>query len=355
MFLKERIWIRNILVIITLLFLLVGSFNFLIDPLWTFDHSNRYNNIQDEINERQQKTNYIYFNRLDRYEGILFGSSRSTFINQNNFHNMNIYNYALDSMYPFEYEQYFNFAKKVKGKDFKYLIIGADFYNIMKPRKREFKDPSYYIDTTTGFLYRYRMLLAWDVLKYSMKNIRNSICNINSLHYSRVNIKFIPKVTEKVRLKRYRKNLKRHVESFTGRNYQKNDEYMNILKRLKSENSNTKIIIFTSPITADLLDSIIVNAKKMKEYENWLKDLISIFGEIHHFMDLNSITINLENYFDDDHFYPYIGKLLANKISKKNNHDIPKDFGVILNKSNVDQYLNTFKQKIKDYNIKEMN
>ena len=40
-------------------------------------------------------------------------------------------------------------------------------------------------------------------------------------------------------------------------------------------------------------------------------------------MDINSITKNLENYPDDDHDYPSILKLLANKLSNVDNKNIP--------------------------------
>ena len=35
------------------------------------------------------------------------------------------------------------------------------------------------------------------------------------------------------------------------------------------------------------------------------------FGEVNHFMTINTITRNLENYYDDNHAYPSVLKLLA--------------------------------------------
>ena len=80
-----------------------------------------------------------------------------------------------------------------------------------------------------------------------------------------------------------------------------------------------------------------------------LKSLINIFGEVHQFMDINSITTNLQNYPDDDHYYSNIATLLANKIAGHSNADIPDDFGVILNKYNIDTYLENFEQKLEAY------
>ena len=62
----------------------------MIDPLWSFAYDNKFNTIQKGFNERQQKTNNVYFNGLNEYDRILLGSSRTTFINQNDFQNMKI-------------------------------------------------------------------------------------------------------------------------------------------------------------------------------------------------------------------------------------------------------------------------
>lgn len=35
--------------------------NYVTDPLWLFDHSNQYNDIQQGFNERQQKVNHLTF------------------------------------------------------------------------------------------------------------------------------------------------------------------------------------------------------------------------------------------------------------------------------------------------------
>ncbi len=156
---------------ITIIFLsIVGAINYIIDPLWTFSHSNKFNSIQNHFNERQQKTNYIYFNGLNNYDGVLLGSSRTSYINQNDFHNIHIYNYALNGMHPSDYEGYINFTKNVKGTALKYIIIGADFENSKKHEKKELKASSYYINNTTSLFYRYKMLFSSVGLKSILLN-----------------------------------------------------------------------------------------------------------------------------------------------------------------------------------------
>jgi hypothetical protein len=43
--------------------------------------------------------------------------------------------------------------------------------------------------------------------------------------------------------------------------------------------------------------------------------------------------------------------LIANKISKKKNDNIPEDFGILLTKDNINQYL---KQQIKIYDLNKI-
>jgi hypothetical protein len=95
------------------------------------------------------------------------------------------------------------------------------------------------------------------------------------------------------------------------------------------------------------------NAKKWNEYTQWLRELVDIFGEVHNFMTINTRTKNLQNYPDDDHFYPHIGKLVANKISNFKNSNIPKDFGVLVTKENIDTHLQNLRQQIQNYDLKK--
>jgi hypothetical protein len=327
--------------------IIIGSINYLIDPLWTFSHANQYNSKQNDFNERQQKTNYIYFNRLKNFDGILLGSSRTTFLNQNYFEDMNIYNYALNSMFPYEYEKYLDFAKEIKGKDFKYIIIGADFYGSNIPTKHQFKNPQFYINKTKSFFYRYKLLLSTDTLEQSKKNYKNSK-QFTERYYDRYNVKYQHKISETQRKIRYDITIKKHLKTFTKKHYTYNKEYKKILMRIKKNHENTKIIVFTSPITANLLVSILKQDNRISDFKKWLSEIIEVFGEVHHFMSINHITTNLNNYPDDDHYYPYIGKIIAYKIKTKS-YSQKDDFGCLLNQKNLDDYIEKLKKQIRNY------
>jgi hypothetical protein len=350
---KIKEWFKVYIFVLFSIIFIVATINYIIDPHWSFSHKNSFNQFQFPFNERQQKSNMVSCNGLKEYDGILIGSSRATFINQNDFYQMNIYNYALDSIYPFEYKSYIDFAKRVHGGEFKYIIIGADFYNTQKPNGIKFKNPAHYISNSTTPIYRYKMLFSMDSLKKSLENIEANLSQKSPIYYNRDNIKFRPRVSEEERIIAYKRHLKIHIQSFLKGNYQKNPDYIRILRELKESNPNTKFIIYTSPISANLLVSIIQKGERLDDFKQWLNDMVDIFGEVYHFMTINSITKNLQNYPDDDHFYPYIGTLLANKISKKKNINIPNDFGILLTKKNINKYLKSFEKELKQFKIRD--
>ena len=345
---KAKKWIKIFILGAIFTTCFIGIFNFTIDPLWTFSHTNKFNNKQDGFDERQQKTNYLYNKGLENYDGILLGSSRATFINQEDFSNMNIYNYSSAALLPTEYKGYIDFAKKIKGKDLKYIIIGSDFFGTNELKKKVL-DSEFYIKNTENIFYKYKMLLSIHTFKKSIRTIENSILG-NEQYYDRNNIKYYTKVSEEERIRRFNRNIKKHILELNKDSYKYNNEYINILKEIKENNPNTKFIIFTSAITADLLVSIVKNAEREKEYERWLKELVDVFGEVEHFMTVNTITRNLQNYPDDDHAYPSIVKLIANKLSNTKNNEIPEDFGILLTKENIDLNLVKIKKQIEDFN-----
>ena len=346
---KNKKFLRVVFISSFSIIFLVVSVNYIVDPLWLFNHSNRLNQKQGSYDERQLKSNYLYFKLKQNFDGILLGSSRATYVDQNDFVNMNIFNYSSGAMQPYEYKFYIDFAKKVKGKDLKYIIIGSDFFGTIALDKNIRINPDKYTKNITD-LNKYKSLFSINTFNKSISNIRYSLRD-REMYYNRGNIKYHKIIPMNEMIKKHIMSLKANTKFFEYPNYKYDDEYINILKTIKNENINTKFIIYTSAITSDLLVSIVKNAEKWNEYKRWLNELIEVFGEVNHFMTINTITRNLENYYDDNHAYPFVLKLLANKLSNYENKDIPQDFGVLLTKNNIDEYLNSLKKEIDEYDL----
>ena len=63
---------------------IISAFVYFMDPYWTFSHSHKFNSLQNSTNEREQKSSLLYFQHK-QYNALLLGTSRVTFINQNDF------------------------------------------------------------------------------------------------------------------------------------------------------------------------------------------------------------------------------------------------------------------------------
>ena len=342
-----KVWFLMLAVIPVIAFI-----NYYIDPFWTFSHSHSLNHIQKPFNERQQKTNNIYFNGFDKYDGILIGSSRATYVNQNHFLNMNIYNYAFNSSRPIEFKGYIDFAKEMKGTDLKYIVIGADFFGTKKPSIVKSQIADIYVKNVKSFAYRYKTMLSSTSFIESIKNIVYSIKGESRVYYTRGNLKYKRDISDKKRLSKYIQNIKIRTNDFLDEKYVYDNNYITTMQEIKKSNPNTKISIYTSPIHANLLLSLLKNnPKRVADFQRWLRELVEVFGEVHHFMDINSVTTKLKNYPDAEHFYENVGKFIANKIANKNTEEIPSDFGTILNATNIDSYLISFKNRVQKHKL----
>lgn len=327
----------------------ISSFNYYIDPTWMFTHSNKHNQKQNAFNERQQKTNHVYFNGLDNYDGILLGSSRAAYINQNEFKGMKIYNYAVNAMYLYEYKPYIDFSKEIKGKDLDYIILGLDFYSTSTSIDAKSKSPEIYIKNVKSSFYKYKTLFSYDSFKYSKDNLKSK----KKRYYDRNNIKHHELYTEEKRKNKFKRGIKKHLKKFDSNIYSYNENYKGMLLDIKKSNPNSKIIVYTSPITSELLMSILKKKNRASDYERWVNEIVDVFGSFNHFMNINSITTNFTNYPDDDHLYPHKIKYIANKLTGFNLGEIPDDFGTIINKNNIGEFFNKFKHDLNNYKLLE--
>ncbi len=344
-----KLWSRFFILIVFLAVSLFGLFNYAIDPLWTFCHSNKFNNAQPGFNERQQKTNRAYFCGLKQYDTLILGSSRVTYINQHDFKPLKAFNYASVSMYPIEYKGWIDNAKKIKGKDFKTIIIGVDFWGssngaFAKKQIKTTPKPSTYLKTASSFAYRYKMLFSMDTFKRSTESIKHSKA-LGTTDYTRDNIKQTIRISKARKQQAVNTQISLYNNYFYGKGYHYNTKLKKFFAKLKKDNPNTKFIIFTTPISEQLFKILVKNGN-IKDYKRWLKTLVESFGEVYNFMDINTITKNPNNYADLHHIYPQVGKFIANKIVGTKNSNLPKDFGIIINKNNLNEYFKLLDKQI---------
>lgn len=334
-----RKWLIATLLFIFIPLLVIAGCNYWIDPLWSFSHANAYNHIQMPFNERQQKTNYLTFTQ-ERYDALLLGSSRITYINQADFPNKRVYNYAVNNMLPREYTAYIDYASQCNGKDFDTVYIGLDFFatnrNLILPNR--FEDPSYYIGTANRFAYRYTSLLSTDTLHYSWQNYSASRLGQEvNFAYDRRNRKTLLPTSEVEKQQRIQHNREWYGQAAYGPDY-RYENHSHLLKELKERYPHTQFILFTTPEAQPLFD-LIVQQNRLPDYERWIRDWVIAGGALYDFTTPNSITISLQNYYDASHVYPAVGTLIAERLSGSDSPDIPADFGVRVSAENLEDHL----------------
>ena len=319
------------------LLLFVASLNFFMDPNWTFSHSHALNNIQKASNERIQKSNVLYF-RESNYDALLLGSSRVTFFNQYDFKSLKTYNYAVSLAMPQEYEAYIDFAKKQNKKDFNTIYIGVDFYGSNKNMQSQTNAKEIFYDIQTC-CYRYKLLFSIDSLKTTLQSLKMALKNDPGYRsYKRNNITMsAPRDKESVRKDVESKTVKEYMGNI--HEYQFNVKLKETLMSLKKKNPHTKFVIFTTP-TSDVYLKKLFELGHKEAYKQWLTLLVDVFGEVYHFMDFNTVTKNYSDYYIDyHHLFPRYTSWIVDRLQKRENSNIPKDFGILLNNKNIESYL----------------
>lgn len=334
---KKRVTYQKFLKYVALvsisLLLLSGLVNYVVDPLWIFNHNNKFNSKQLSFNERQQKTNFLYFNKTE-YENVLIGSSRTTYINPNAFSALGkTFNYAVNGLLPYEYKVLLDNFKVINGSKPKHIILGLDFFSTNKNRNKTKNDINY-IENTLSPLYSLKSLFNGDSLKYSIRTLK--IQNkTKKAYYDRFNTKYLDKFDRNI----IEKKVKAGFPIKNHKNYVYDDKLKDEYFLLKNRYPDSKYIVFITPVIMDGLNKY--NKLNLNRYYFlWLHDLIEVFGEVHTFMYPNSITTDIYNFFDPSHFFPDVGDKIASSIILNRNKN--GDFGIKLNKDNLDWFIDKY-------------
>jgi len=321
---RYRKWLMKLFFLCAAPLAAVGLFNYFMDPLWCFNGSHRWNNAQLDLNDRQQKTNALVFQKPE-FDSILLGSSISTFINHNDFTGMKVYNYASPLMKPWEYAGYVANAKKVIGRDLKNIIIGMDFFGSNKIFREKFDDPIKYYETANSFFYRYKVLFNIKTFDFSQRNLKQAR-KVTRAVYNREYVRSFPDLgPRKIKLTEQEKMA-----------YQYNEGLPDILAGLKEAGKGANLSVFVTPISKHWI-CYYYEQGLLPDYERWLRELVGTFGRVYNFMYLNPVTEDDTNFFDAGHFYPKVGTLIAEKLTGREKGNA--DFGVPVTPENIEDHL----------------
>lgn len=317
--------------------------NIVIDPLWCFGNVNPLNQKAVVIDQRQQKTNRIAFGQRS-YDSIIIGSSRTEPIPAVELAGCQAFNYAAPAMYPEEYAAYLQYAKDKSRFPIRRIFIGMDFFGSIKEKPAPIKSPSIYFEKSDAPYYRLNTILSSDTLRAYI-NRRND----RSYYYlyDRTNYTLIPKDLsgyDRNKLLSDRLNLLATV-FYASERYQYNENARAIYQSLKKQFPEASFVIFTTPVTQPLFERLAMEGR-FPDYCRWIRELVEVFGGVYNFMTINSVTMNINNYYDADHFFPETGAIVARRISGRPDSLIPEDFGVYVTDKNLEQHLLSVKNRL---------
>ncbi len=331
-------WIKITSLAIIFFLLIISTFNYFLDPLWTFNNF-YFTKYKNSYNERVLKTNYLVYSKVE-FDGILLGSSRSTLIHTNKkFEQYKIFNYSSSSLQVNEYEGFINNARQINNNKLPIVILGLDFFRYLNESKLENK-PEEYFEDNKDFFYRFKNLISYDSFKKAKKNLKIGDELISERVYDSNYDGFILIDSEE----NNKRKIEESVPKFEKEFYLKDTSIENFslkLKELKEKFPDTRFVIFTTPITKELFSKILENKKLYELYENWIKDVVGAFGEVNHFMFINDIsTQSSKNFYDGHHIYPFVGDIIYESlITNVSTNNMMK-----INNENLDEMLEKLKK-----------
>jgi hypothetical protein len=126
--------------------------------------------------------------------------------------------------------------------------------------------------------------------------------------------------------------------------YKFSDKYFADFQKIVNlcRENNIQLIVFISPAHATQWEAIKATGQ-WTTFEAWKKKLVQL-TPVWDFSGYNSITTEeiddvMANYLDNSHYTVQIGDLVINRILGYQENKVPADFGVVVNKDNIESHL----------------
>ena len=348
-------WIKSWLFMVVLIFSMVASLNYIVDPFEVFNTSIFKHKHQP--NERFAKIEFLDENNK-KFNGYMFGSSRigTTYPSsiEKYIPDSKIYNLTMSSANLYDYMK--NLKYFIKNKypiDIVYLQL--DIENMAQYGKSDAvfykKLHPYVLDESLTWFYMQHLIGLFPL------NIKGKI-NKN-LHFDSDNrTENLPDLgmwTKPGKEKRiiadcesYVKNEPEfHLDYKRNIRYTTSNNTYNTLSKIKKlcQDNGIKLHIFITPHNKNMMDTFVI-----EDYLRYLKDISRVVS-FYDFSGYNSVTKNNCNYYESSHYRPHVGEMIAARIFNDSSISVPDDFGVFVDQNNVDTHLNKLREGIAAYSF----
>ena len=329
--------------------LLVGLFNYSIDPYGVFN-TKQYNRINQAKPEQLKNTRFFKAVDVTRIKPItvFLGSSRTeyglepTVSSLNN--NQPTYNLAFGAATTYELLRYLEHTIYNQPK-LELVILGLDEFMFNElhqessgfSEKRLEKKHLTIKDAIDSTLSLQALAASYETIKFNQKNPEVKTYTPQGRLYPRL-IDMDNNATQY----RFAQSLGVYFNSFPQYKLSKKslDNLQKIVDLCKKHNIDLKI--FISPVHATRLETI-YGAGHWEMYEEMKREIVKI-APVWDFSGYHEITTeqidnNMRNYIDDSHYRKEIGDLVINRILSTSNETVPKDFGILVDRDNIETHL----------------
>ncbi len=301
----------------------VGSINYIIDPLW-YGKGNKLNGINMPFNERLTKTN-LYLKNKNKYDCLIFGSSRTTLLNASSLKKNNCFNYSFSAGRIAEFVKYAEYVKE-KGANPKKIYIGVDAFNFDATKIE------YDITISEPKPIYESYLFSLDTLWLSTKTILQKKDFIR-FYDDRFKVRVFADAPK------YQPQLVEHRTQSQDNCYLKS---ISDYKKLKNIFPNAEFITYVPPISAWKFYNEIYSTGLFDCKLKGIYQVSQVFDTMYDFSYVSPLTTNINNTYDGSHFYPKINDKIAEVIEGEKSN-----FGIRVDKLSLDDYQKLHKKKLK--------
>ena len=338
-FYKKRV--LQIFVVAVILIVPIPLLNYLVDPYWCFDHEILIGRYQAGFDERQQKTNFLTFNK-GAFDTLILGSSRLTYTDTRDVPGR-AFNFATSSMRSKEFLPYLRFASERNAQPFSTVILGLSFYETNEANLETFSPPEEYIKNAASPGYRYRTLFSMSLLRRTLSNIMLDLLakDRNNLYEREGRGVFVKQLHLPIPKETLRSAIAANVATYRDKVYGRTYVYLDLrptFTELKETFPDTRFIVFTTPVSSHLL-RLLVEEGRLDDYTRWISGLVEVFGEVWNFMYFNDVTENDFNYKDAHHYSPRVCRAIIRRVYGLPRDDEFEEFGVKVTPENLEEHL----------------
>jgi len=355
-------WLKIVLFFFILFLSAVVSFNFYLDTygirfsLFTLDKNNKTNYITyaTTINSQIFNPEYIFCNP-DHFDSFIFGSSFTSVINPAKINTGKFYNMSYSGGLPAEHLAIIKafLQKRIRIKS---VIIGLDEFSFrISPKEHENQLLRIMHPCITGkslpslfYLYYFRtpqlfeLANGMDRLLFG-KQEGKFILDKNGLWLSWLN-------REKKIITSGKPIFINKDFTYNPFNYDKKltDEVFTQIEEMIALSKKNKIslIFFFNPINSQGYLNCALGLIPIKER-------LASITDFYDFSGFNSVTTNNLNYYEDGHYRYLVGDTIIRRIFGCSSVvNVPKDFGVLVTKNNVESHINKQKLEMEKYKVR---